>query len=81
MLPALRPLFVRRVFEILDLTEATDLGAADEFIDGFHGSNKTYLRILLRLAAAAPSLAAVVDRGALERRLQQATRYEVPDLR
>ena len=79
LLPALRPAFEARGFEVVDLTDAGPLGVTDaEFIDGFHGSDKTYLRVTLRLSSVAPSLGRLVDRGELERRLRGATRFEVP---
>jgi hypothetical protein len=79
ILAAVSPSFAAHGAEIIDLSDAADLGARDdEFIDGFHGSDRTYLRIILRLAEAAPVVAAEVDRAALAARLTRATRFEAP---
>jgi hypothetical protein len=81
MAARLVPAFGRRGFALLDLTDPAALSASDhEFIDGFHGSAKTYLRILLRLAEADADLRAEVRAPAqLEQRLASAGRYEVPE--
>jgi hypothetical protein len=80
--PRLGPAFRRRGMVLVDLTDPARLAAGDdEFIDGFHGSTRTYLRILLRLADAAPELRAQTrPPSALEQRLASAGRYEVPAL-
>jgi hypothetical protein len=51
IMPGLVPIFERHGFVIEDYSDLAQLGAADsETIDGFHGSEKAYLRLLLRLA-------------------------------
>lgn len=45
--PALRPLFERHGFELYNFTDAARLGTPDrEAIDGFHGTERTYIRLL-----------------------------------
>lgn len=51
IVPGLEPLFRRHGFVLGDFSDLATLGASDrETIDGFHGSEKAYLRLLLRLA-------------------------------
>ena len=67
----LGPLFARRGFSFFDGTDATALGSGDdEMIDGFHGSDTTYARLLLLLAAKDPRLGEEVDPAHLESLLE-----------
>jgi hypothetical protein len=78
--PALRPLFAGPNAVLLDLTDPAAMGATDdEFIDGVHGSEKTYLRILLQLASADKMLEGEIPRQFLQQRLGQASQYEIPE--
>jgi hypothetical protein len=79
--PALAPLFTARGWALFDFTDGRSLGAFDaEFVDGLHGSEKTYLRALLVMARVVPQLAAAVDLETLERRLAASeARFEVAE--
>jgi hypothetical protein len=51
--PAVTPLFHRRGFSMFDFSDLAALGATDrETTDGFHASEKAYLRMLLQMAHA-----------------------------
>ena len=72
--------FTHRGATLFDLSDPASIGALDdEFIDGFHGSERTDVRILLTIAAATPALEARISREALVRRLARAGRYDVPE--
>lgn len=48
--------FAGRGFSFFDGTNASALGSGDnEMIDGFHGSDTTYARLLLRMASRDPA--------------------------
>lgn len=50
IVPGLQPVFQQYGFLLEDFSDLAQLGATDrETIDGFHGSEKAYLRLLLRL--------------------------------
>ncbi len=62
-----RPYFADKDFKILDFTDMSFLGMSDEnYIDGFHGSDKVYLRILMELAKADEKLSAYCDQRYLD---------------
>jgi len=76
-LPAI---FARRGRQLFDFSDPDSIGAVDaEFIDGFHGSERTYVRMLLKMAAATPALESRLSRASLVERLARAGRYGVPD--
>jgi hypothetical protein len=59
ILPAIEPDFREQGFRVHDFADGATLGATDEeFVDGFHGSELTSLRILLRVTEAEGSAAA-----------------------
>lgn len=75
---ALRPTFSHHGFALFDFTDVGPLGATDaEFVDGFHGSEKTYVRMVLVMARETPALAGLVDVPRLERGLAGADRFQV----
>lgn len=52
----------QRGVNVLDFGDPATLGSSDcEFVDGFHGGDVTYARILQRMARAYPELAKVLD--------------------
>lgn len=75
----LRPLFARFGFPFFDYSDLSVLGAGDEETkDGFHGSEKAYLRLFLDMAAKDSALAAYADLPRLRSRLALAPNpYEV----
>ncbi|MCE9582273.1 MAG: hypothetical protein K8T20_07255 [Planctomycetes bacterium] len=76
--PALRPSFDRYQFPLFDFTDPATLVATDsEFIDGFHGSERTYARLLLRLASGSPELERHINRTRLVEQLAHAGRFNV----
>lgn len=78
--PALRPSFEAQRFPLFDFSDPAILDATDaEFIDGFHGSERTYARLLLRAAEGSPELERRLDRAGLARRLARSGRFEVPE--
>lgn len=76
---ALRPIFDKEGGTLGDFTDVSALGTADdEFIDGLHGSEKTYARIMISISEASPVLMKWVDADALRSRLAGgATRFEI----
>lgn len=74
IMPGLRPIFQRHGFVLEDYSDLAELGATDhETIDGFHGSEKAYLRLVLRLAESdAPLRALLRDPAGLQERLRGA---------
>lgn len=64
LLPTLKPLFDAYGYEVFDYTylpETTD----EQYIDGFHGSDRVYAAICARLADDSALLADVLDKQAL----------------
>lgn len=48
--PALLPLFKHYDYSLFDFSDGNIIGSMDtEFLDGFHGSEKTYLRMLIEM--------------------------------
>jgi hypothetical protein len=74
IMPGLRPIFLRHGFVLEDYSDLAGLGATDrETIDGFHGSEKAYLRLLLRLSESDALLrASMRDPAWLQDRLRAA---------
>jgi hypothetical protein len=67
---ALRPLFEGRGFEFHNFSDFAWVGADDsEAIDGFHGSEKTYLRLLISMLRAGSRLNQYSDLPKLEAKL------------
>jgi hypothetical protein len=63
-----------------DFSDPATLGAIDsEFIDGYHGSERTYARLMLRLAEDVPAVASRLARPALADRLAHAARFALPE--
>lgn len=54
---ALEPLFARYDFPFFDFTDGAQLGAADnDYFDGWHASERIYLRLYSQMLAARPDL-------------------------
>ena len=71
--PTVGPIFTSRGFTFIDCSDLAALGGSDdEAIDGFHASDKAYVRVLLRLAREDAALRAEVDVDQLQRMLAQA---------
>lgn len=71
--PAIAPIFAEYGFTLADFADPASLdtkSSDDEFIDGFHGSEKTYLQILIQLAKRDEYLAKYVNLNFLENLLQ-----------
>jgi len=76
----LEPVFRQHGYAVHDFMDLASLGAGDdEAIDGLHGSEKAYVRLLLRLIEKDPILAGMAaDKSWLEKRLSAAmTPYAV----
>jgi len=72
---AVAPLFARRGFEFYDFSDFTDLGAGDEeAVDSFHGSEKVYVRLMLKMLHAGSVLGRYADAAVLESDLQRASK-------
>jgi len=68
--PTIKPLFTARGFTFVDCSDLAALGGTDdETIDGFHGSEMAYVRVLLRLASEDKMLREQVDVDRLQRAL------------
>lgn len=56
------PLFQKYSFNFCDFSDTSAIGSIDsEFVDGFHGSDVTYARILIEMAKLDPILASATD--------------------
>jgi hypothetical protein len=65
--PALRERFERRGFEFYNFSDFATLGSPDtDAIDGYHGSERTYLRLLIAMLERGSRLNAVADLPALQ---------------
>ncbi|MBQ7739474.1 MAG: hypothetical protein IJT59_07465 [Desulfovibrionaceae bacterium] len=61
-----------RGIQVLDCSDPRKLGSSDcEFVDGFHGGEVTYLRILRHLADQWSSLLAYVDLSAVNKAIRE----------
>jgi hypothetical protein len=79
-LPArLRAIFAEHSDAFFDFSDPSAIDASDaEFIDGYHGSERTYAALVLRIADRVPELAARISPGELARRLANAGRFGLP---
>ena len=79
----LREALLARGIDALDCTDARAFGSSDcEFVDGFHGGEVTYARILRLLAERDLALAPYVDRRRIDAALAQWEGFAlVPDTR
>ena len=72
---AAKAIFARRGFEFYDFSDFTDLGAGDEeAVDSFHGSEKVYVRLMLKMLHAGSVLGRYADAAVLESDLQRASK-------
>lgn len=72
IMPALKPVFEKRGFELYDFTNIKSCGSTDsEAIDGFHGGEVTYLKILISMLQSGSSLNKVCKLKKLESDLKQ----------
>lgn len=70
IMPAAEPIFRENGVELYDFTDMRPYGSGDnEFIDGWHGSEKAYLRMFILMAQNDPVLRAEVDLPVLQQRL------------
>lgn len=68
LMPALWPAIHGMGAPIIDVQDPATLGSeACEFVDGFHGGEVTYLRILDQIAASGGRLAAAIDHDTVRR--------------
>lgn len=66
----LNPIFNKYHFGFYDFTDISNLGSSDkETIDGFHGSEKAYLRLFIRMAEKEKVLKEYVDINYLNKKL------------
>lgn len=77
--PTMKPVFDRYGFEFYAFQTMTTVGADDsEAIDGLHGGEKTYLRLLLRMLTDGSRLNTATDAAALRADVERAiNRYVV----
>ncbi len=70
IIPNLLPLFDEHDFELHNFMTLSLAGSDDtEAIDGFHGGERTYLKLLLRMLDHGSRLRKITDRGLLEQQL------------
>lgn len=82
LLPRLQPLFAQHDFELHAFPDMSSCGSSDaEAVDGFHGGEVCYLRLLLQLTERHSRLAEYIDPDQLRSDLKSAVnRYAVyPD--
>lgn len=72
IIPAIKKDFKNNGFSLFDFTDALLFGSSDkEFLDGNHGSEKTYLRIIITMAEKDSKLARHVDLPYLKAKLEE----------
>ncbi|EKD55800.1 MAG: hypothetical protein ACD_59C00033G0008 [uncultured bacterium] len=70
--PAIKKIFNEFGYNFFDVSDMRDVGSSDiEAIDGFHGSEKTYLRIFIKLIENDDRLKKYSDINYLKRRLKE----------
>lgn len=63
----IEPIFKEHAFSFFDFSDVRSLGATNaEFVDGFHGSSVTYMRMLIKMAQEDETLRLYTDPQALE---------------
>jgi hypothetical protein len=68
----MRPIFERYGFDLFDFSDLASVGASDEeTYDGYHGSEKAYLRMFLKMIENNAVLKTVTDQTYLKGRLEQ----------
>ncbi|MBQ3799689.1 MAG: hypothetical protein II837_05270 [Treponema sp.] len=72
IVPACKKVFNSYGFEFFDFIDGAFLGSDDDFIDGFHGSEIVYARIIERMAAGGSCIGKYVDLGRIETLLENA---------
>jgi len=71
---SLSPLFEERGFELYNFSDITSVGSSDaEALDGNHGSEKTHLRLMIKLLKQGSALSRYADLDALETCLQNSS--------
>ncbi len=74
--PALEPLFKKYGFDYYDFSDIISLGSDDrETIDGYHGSEKAYLRLFIKIAENNQVLKKYTDIPYLKKRLDETKGY------
>lgn len=74
--PALRSRFESRGFEFYDFSDFAMIGSPDsDAIDGYHGSERTYLRLLIAMLERGSRLNAVANLPELRAALDSSTRH------
>lgn len=64
---SLEPIFTRYGFEFYDFSNSIAIGSSDkEMIDGFHGSEKTFLRLFIDMLQRGSFLNGYADKRELE---------------
>ena len=67
----IRPLLDGYGFAFMDFSDISSLGSNDaEFLDGFHGSEKAYFRLMMAMTASDPVIAGIVDSSRLRQLLR-----------
>lgn len=70
---AIRPVLAKNGAEFFDFSDLAAVGAGDEeALDGYHGSDKAYLRMVIAMVKGGSRLAEVADLGHLEQLLTTA---------
>jgi hypothetical protein len=65
-------IFKAHQFSFFDFSDLAWVGASDEeTFDGYHGSEKAYVRLFLKMTEKDPVLASMIDSGYLQQRLAQ----------
>ena len=67
----LKPLFDEFKYEFYDFSSASSCASNDnEMLDGFHGGEVTYLRILIKMLETNSGLSGIMNKSQLEDDLQ-----------
>ncbi len=77
IMPALKPVFEKHRLNVFDFTDLSTIQAGDEeVLDGFHGSEKIYLRMMIQMANKDSILAKSCDVPALQHLLNQSYSHQ-----
>lgn len=68
--PSIYPIFQKYNFDLFDFTDPATLNSSDsEFVDGFHGGEYTYSKIVLKISGSEYFLSKYVNRGNLQSKI------------
>ncbi len=71
LMPTVNPLFMKYGFPLFDFSDVSSWSKDSEFIDGFHGGEKLYAKMMLHMASSTPLLDSVFDRNTVKNKTDE----------